>query len=203
MSTQQFIELMDQVSSMSRNLNLNDGNGLDTNVAGDGLVASKDGTVTISSTAFVHLGDTLAKLKVEQAAAETARAAQATFNGVAGAASAATPGSLDDQVALAIAAATAAHVPAPVVVSSAPDLTHISHMISCPSCGHSFPRPPPPVTFYVVTKGKQIGVFDDWSVVSPLVIGVKRAAFHKADTRVQAQTSFMAAVNANTVEVLV
>ncbi|KAJ7592394.1 hypothetical protein C8J56DRAFT_885560 [Mycena floridula] len=76
------------------------------------------------------------------------------------------------------------------------------HMIACPSCAFQFPRPPPLTTYYVVTKGINVGTFDDWADVSPLVTGVSRAIYFKAKSATAAREAYDAAFAKGNVEVL-
>ncbi|KAJ7580798.1 hypothetical protein C8J56DRAFT_1057752 [Mycena floridula] len=76
------------------------------------------------------------------------------------------------------------------------------HMIACPSCAFQFPRPPPSTTYYVVTKGTNVGTFDDWADVSPLVTGVSRAVYFKAKSATAAREAYDAAFAKGNVEVL-
>ncbi|KAF9064825.1 hypothetical protein BDP27DRAFT_1425411 [Rhodocollybia butyracea] len=56
--------------------------------------------------------------------------------------------------------------------------------------------------YYVVTKGLKVGVFEQWSEVSPLVTGVSRACSFRAATRTDAEVAFNDAIRDGVVEIL-
>ncbi|OBZ68739.1 hypothetical protein A0H81_11113 [Grifola frondosa] len=65
--------------------------------------------------------------------------------------------------------------------------------------------PPIPSTserWYAVTRGRQVGVFEGWSNVSPLVTGVSFAIAQRYSSQAAAQAAFNAALAAGTVVVL-
>ncbi|KJA24433.1 hypothetical protein HYPSUDRAFT_53781 [Hypholoma sublateritium FD-334 SS-4] len=55
---------------------------------------------------------------------------------------------------------------------------------------------------YVVTVGLRVGVFTEWSIVQPLVSGVRGACYRKYSTNAAAQTAFAEALNAGVVMVV-
>ncbi|KAJ7585994.1 hypothetical protein C8J56DRAFT_1038996 [Mycena floridula] len=76
------------------------------------------------------------------------------------------------------------------------------HFLTCPSCQHRFPPPPPRENWYVVTRGTQVGIFTDWNVVARHVVGVKGAVFKRYGTRTEAEAAFNAALANGFVQVI-
>ncbi|KAJ7579776.1 hypothetical protein C8J56DRAFT_1058792 [Mycena floridula] len=76
------------------------------------------------------------------------------------------------------------------------------HFLTCPSCQHRFPPPPPRENWYVVTRGTQVGIFTDWNVVARHVVGVKGAVFKRYGTRAEAEAAFNAALATGFVQVI-
>ncbi|KAK0436330.1 uncharacterized protein EV420DRAFT_1652540 [Desarmillaria tabescens] len=56
--------------------------------------------------------------------------------------------------------------------------------------------------WYVVSKGRDVGVFRGWQQISNLVTGVGRACFFRCSTRAAAQVAFNEALAAGAVEIL-
>ncbi|SJL18446.1 uncharacterized protein ARMOST_22035 [Armillaria ostoyae] len=56
--------------------------------------------------------------------------------------------------------------------------------------------------WYVVSKGRSVGVFRGWQTVSNLVTGVGRACFFRHGTRAAAEAAFNEALAAGAVEIL-
>ncbi|SJL17556.1 uncharacterized protein ARMOST_21108 [Armillaria ostoyae] len=56
--------------------------------------------------------------------------------------------------------------------------------------------------WYVVSKGRSVGVFRGWQTVSNLVTGVGRVCFFRHGTRAAAEAVFNEALAAGTVEIL-
>ncbi|KAG6379551.1 hypothetical protein JVT61DRAFT_10050 [Boletus reticuloceps] len=59
-----------------------------------------------------------------------------------------------------------------------------------------------PGPYYLITKGRSVGVIADWSCASPLVTGVKGAVFHKVLSVGLGLQSMLSAINNGTVEYL-
>ncbi|KAJ7592588.1 hypothetical protein C8J56DRAFT_885737 [Mycena floridula] len=76
------------------------------------------------------------------------------------------------------------------------------HFLTCPSCQHRFPPPPPRENWYVVTRGTQVGIFTDWNVAAHHVVGVKGAVFKRYSTRAEAEAAFNAALANGFVQVI-
>ncbi|KAJ7579433.1 hypothetical protein C8J56DRAFT_1059028 [Mycena floridula] len=76
------------------------------------------------------------------------------------------------------------------------------HFMTCPKCNHRFPPPPPKEPWYVVTVGRQVGVFNDWNIVAPHVVGVRGAIFKRYDTKASADAAFLVALQGGNVHVV-
>ncbi|KAL0566535.1 hypothetical protein V5O48_015469 [Marasmius crinis-equi] len=59
-----------------------------------------------------------------------------------------------------------------------------------------------PGKYYEVTRGYRVGVFRDWSIVHPLIIGVSRAAYKGHSTFQEAREAYIRAYDARLVEVV-
>ncbi|KAJ7593288.1 hypothetical protein C8J56DRAFT_1045752 [Mycena floridula] len=68
------------------------------------------------------------------------------------------------------------------------------HFLTCPNCNHRFPPPPLRESWYVVTVGRQVGVFNDWNVTARHVVGVSGAVFKRYSTKATADAAFLAAL---------
>ncbi|KAF6755229.1 hypothetical protein DFP72DRAFT_1067937 [Ephemerocybe angulata] len=72
----------------------------------------------------------------------------------------------------------------------------------CAACNtHNLLRPAKD-TWYCVTAGRQVGIFQGWPTVQPLVIGVRGSCFKKYSSEADALTAFERATAAGTVVVL-
>ncbi|KAH9477996.1 hypothetical protein JR316_0010229 [Psilocybe cubensis] len=93
-----------------------------------------------------------------------------------------------------IAAAPVATAP----VAAAP--VAAAHTGFCPNCQMQihFHTPEP---YYVVTKGKRVGVFTGWHNVSPLVTGVRGSVYRRYSNEAAAYAAFQEALDAGNVEV--
>lgn len=60
-----------------------------------------------------------------------------------------------------------------------------------------------PGPFYVITRGRQVGVFTNWSAIAHLVLRVPGAVFESVHSRVLAQEMFEEALYEGVVEVIV
>ncbi|KAJ7573029.1 hypothetical protein C8J56DRAFT_1066956 [Mycena floridula] len=76
------------------------------------------------------------------------------------------------------------------------------HFLTCPNCQHRFPPPPPRENWYVVTRGTQVGIFQDWNVAARHVVGVKGAVFKRYATQAEAEAAFNAALASGFVQVI-
>ncbi|KAJ7593011.1 hypothetical protein C8J56DRAFT_1045448 [Mycena floridula] len=76
------------------------------------------------------------------------------------------------------------------------------HFLTCPNCQHRFPPPPPRKNWYVITRGRQVGIFTDWNVAASHVVGVKGAVFKRYGTRAEAEAAFNAALASCFVQVI-
>ncbi|KAJ7573269.1 hypothetical protein C8J56DRAFT_1066524 [Mycena floridula] len=76
------------------------------------------------------------------------------------------------------------------------------HFLTCPNCQHRFPPPPPRENWYVITRGTQVGIFQDWNIVARHVVGVRGAVFKRYGTRAEAEAAFNAALASNSVQVI-
>ncbi|KAJ7594171.1 hypothetical protein C8J56DRAFT_1043943 [Mycena floridula] len=76
------------------------------------------------------------------------------------------------------------------------------HFLTCPECQHRFPPPPPHENWYAVTRGTQVGVFNDWNDAARHVVGVKGAVFKRYGTRIEAEAAFDAALAKGSVQVI-
>ncbi|KAK0498009.1 hypothetical protein EDD18DRAFT_1351848 [Armillaria luteobubalina] len=94
-------------------------------------------------------------------------------------------------------AATPASV-APASVAPAP-VTPPAYAPSQPQPGASVGPDGP---WYVIVKGRSVGVFKGWQIMSSLVTGVGRACYFRLGTRIAAQAAFDEAFTTGTMEVL-
>ncbi|RDB15506.1 hypothetical protein Hypma_004163 [Hypsizygus marmoreus] len=53
--------------------------------------------------------------------------------------------------------------------------------------------------WYVVTRGRRVGVFPHWHMVAPLVVSFPRACFARCGTRASAEAAFASALSAGNV----
>ncbi|KAJ7575067.1 hypothetical protein C8J56DRAFT_1063961 [Mycena floridula] len=67
---------------------------------------------------------------------------------------------------------------------------------------HRFPPPPPRENWYVITRGRQVGIFTDWNVAASHVVGVKGAVFKRYGTRAEAEAAFNAALASCFIQVI-
>ncbi|KAJ7589298.1 hypothetical protein C8J56DRAFT_1048938 [Mycena floridula] len=91
---------------------------------------------------------------------------------------------------------------ASVAASSSSQLLENPHFLTCPQCQHRFPPPPPRENWYAVTRGTQVGIFNDWNDAARHVVGVKGAVFKRYGTRTEAEAAFNAALAKGNVQVI-
>ncbi|KAH9479048.1 hypothetical protein JR316_0007623 [Psilocybe cubensis] len=143
-------------------------------------------------------------------AAATVAAAPVAAAPVAAAPVAAAPVAAAPVAAAPVATAhvAAAHVAAAPVAASPVAATHVAaapiaaaHNAArfCPTCQTQiYSHTPEP--YYVVTKGKRVGVFTGWHNVSPLVTGVRGSVYRRCDSEGAAYAAFQEALDAGNVE---
>ncbi|KAK0430442.1 hypothetical protein EV421DRAFT_1858755, partial [Armillaria borealis] len=100
-------------------------------------------------------------------------------------------------------------IPAPPVASSSrvpptqqpPAQVHSG--FHCSNCGAFNPAVgQSSEAWYVVTAGREVGIFSNWEVVQPLVSGVAHACHKKYKMRAEAEEAFQAALAQGKVRVL-
>ncbi|SJL06449.1 uncharacterized protein ARMOST_09786 [Armillaria ostoyae] len=97
-------------------------------------------------------------------------------------------------LASAVQPAQASVAPPPIVSTPAP--------VPGPSQPASLTAVGPDGPWYVVSKGRSVGVFRGWQNISNLVMGVGRACFFRHGTRATAEAAFNEALAAGAVEIL-
>ncbi|KAF6745169.1 hypothetical protein DFP72DRAFT_856717 [Ephemerocybe angulata] len=66
-------------------------------------------------------------------------------------------------------------------------------LLPCTRCLGTIPTHPATTSFYCVTVGTQVGIFNDWHIVQPLVSGISGACYKKHKSESEANTAFEAA----------
>ncbi|KAK0486839.1 hypothetical protein EDD18DRAFT_1360366 [Armillaria luteobubalina] len=96
--------------------------------------------------------------------------------------------------------------PAPIVPASIIPASITPAPITPPAYAPSQPQPGalvgPDGPWYVIVKGRSVGVFKGWQIMSSLVTGIGCACYFQLGTRIAAQAAFDEAFTAGTMEVL-
>ncbi|KAF4616640.1 hypothetical protein D9613_008309 [Agrocybe pediades] len=94
-------------------------------------------------------------------------------------------------------------IPEPVHTPSDPNIgvNPITGFVCAQCNAHNLVRPASE-TWYTVIAGRSPGVYKDWSIVHPLVMGVSRACFKKHKSEAEARSVFAEAAASGVVRVL-